>query len=487
MMTQFSHDAFFFAPELVMLLGALAALMAGTFMKDGYRAATWVAYAALGIGLVLLCFTATNNDVSFGLHFRQTAATAFAKIWVIAASIGTLMLSHHALTRVNAQRFEFPVLILLATLGMALLISARDFLALYVGLELQSLSLYILAAFIRQSERGAEAGLKYFVLGALSSGLLLYGVSLLYGATGTIQFDGLEKFIASGAPGMAVTLSLVFIIAALAFKISAAPFHMWTPDVYQGAATPITVFFTTAPKVAGAMVLMQLLHGPLAGASAAWSQIIWAVAALSLIIGSFAALMQTDIKRLLAYSTINHVGFLLIAMISGGQNGFAALLVYLAVYVILSLGTFGIILLLQQQGEIAESLSDLRGIARRRPRLSICLAILMFAAAGVPPTAGFLGKMFVLLAAMQSDYVWLAALGVITSLVATFYYLHVIKLMYFDDAPAGLILPTIRMSRRLVALVAVTTVLTAGMMIAPSVIVDPAMATAKTMINGVAH
>ena len=486
MMTQF-HDTVYFMPELLLLIGALGALIAGTFVTAGYEAALRIAYITLGGALLLLLSAPVNGGASFGLQFQQTGATAFAKIWVMIASMGAVTLAHHALARVGAQKFEFPVLILLATLGMCLMISARDFMALYVGIELQSLALYILAAFVRQDARSAEAGLKYFVLGALSSGLLLYGISLLYGATGTLQFDGLHNFIASGVPSMAVTLALVFIVAALSFKISAAPFHMWTPDVYQGAATPITAFFTTAPKVAGAMVLVQLLHGALAGASVAWGQMIWVAAALSLVVGAFAALMQSDIKRLLAYSTINHVGFLLIAMLAGGLNGYAALLVYLAVYVIISLGSFGVILLLQQQGETAEALTDLRGIARRRPRAALCLAIMMFAAAGVPPTAGFMGKMFVLMAAMQSGYVWIAALGVVTSVVATFYYLRVIKLMYFDEPPVGLIMPTIRLSRRLVMLVAVTSTLAIGLMLAPSLLVDPAMQAARTMLGSVAH
>ncbi|HRJ13240.1 MAG TPA: NADH-quinone oxidoreductase subunit N, partial [Alphaproteobacteria bacterium] len=334
--------------------------------------------------------------------------------------------------------------------------------------------------------RATEAGLKYFVLGALSSGMLLYGVSLLYGASGSIQYDTLQTFIASGTPGMGITLGLVFIISAFCFKISAAPFHMWTPDVYQGAATPVTAFFTTAPKVAGALVLAQILLGPLLGAATAWSQILWAAAALSLCVGGFAALMQTNIKRLLAYSTINHVGFLLLSILTGGENGIAALLVYLAVYIVISLGTFAAILLLQQQGEAAEELNDLAGLGKRRPRMAMCMAILMFAAAGIPPTAGFLGKMFVLLAAMKSGFIWLAVLGVLTSVVATFYYLRVIKLMYFDDAIAPM-MGVHKLSRRLVALLVITTGLTVGLMLMPGIVVDPAVSAAKTFMADLAR
>ncbi len=480
-MNPFLQDAIVFAPELILLVGALGALIAGTYLQDGYAAAQRLAYITFAGALIVLLSAPAGGAVSFGLNFAATAATQFAKIWVMAACIGTLALSHHALGRLQVQRAEFPVLILLSALGMCLMISARDLLALYVGIELQSLTLYILAAFVRQSEQSAEAGLKYFVLGALSSGLLLYGISLLYGATGTIQYESLIRFISSGAPNMAVTLALVFILAALAFKISAAPFHMWTPDVYQGAATPITAFFTTAPKVAGAMVLLQLLAGPLAGAHAVWAQILWATAALSLIVGAFAALMQQNIKRLLAYSTINHVGFLLMAILAGGQDGNAALLTYLAIYVVISLGAFGAILLLQQEGEAAEMLTDLRGLSKRRPRIALAFAVLMFALAGVPPTAGFISKMYVLLATMHAGYNWLAALGVVTSVVAAFYYLRVIKLMYFDDAPVSNVMPSIRPSRRLTALLFLTVALTFILMIMPSAIIGPATAAAQSI------
>jgi len=480
-MNIFLRDAVCFAPELVLLVGALGALIAGTYISNGYQAAQRLAYITLAGALVLLFAIPADGAMSFGLNFAHTAATQFAKIWVMVACIGTLVLSFHALARLQVQRHEFPVLILLSALGMCLMISARDFMALYVGIELQSLSLYILAAFVREDERSAEAGLKYFILGALSSGLLLYGISLLYGATGTIQYESLMRFISSGAPNMAVTLALVFILSALAFKVSAAPFHMWTPDVYQGAATPITAFFTTAPKVAGAMVLLQLLHGPLAGAGAVWVQILWALAALSLIVGAFAALMQQNIKRLLAYSTINHVGFLLMAILAGGQDGYAALLTYLVIYVIISLGAFGVILLLQQQGEAAEQLTDLRGLSRRRPRIALAFTVLIFALAGVPPTAGFLSKMYVLLAVMRGGYAWLAALGVLTSVVAAFYYLRVIKLMYFDEAPTSNMITNNKPSRRLVALLIITVILTLGLMLVPSAVIAPAILAAQSI------
>lgn len=486
MMTQFTHDMYFFSAELTLLIGALVALMAGTFGKNPERLTSQIAVAALVVALGFLFCVPANGDMSFGLHFVQTEITRYGKILAILASLGGIALAPHALRRVGAWRFEFPVLILLATLGMCLMISARDFMALYVGLELQSLSLYILASFARDNARATEAGLKYFVLGALSSGMLLYGMSLLYGATGSVQYDTLHTFIAAGTPSMGVTLALVFMTAAFCFKISAAPFHMWTPDVYQGAATPVTAFFTTAPKIAGTLVLAQLLYEPLAGAFAAWSQILWAAAALSLCVGGFAALMQTNIKRLLAYSTINHVGFLLIAILASGEAGMASLLVYLAVYIIISLGTFGAILLLQQQGETAEEIKDLTGLGKRRPRIAISLAVLMFAAAGVPPTAGFLGKMFVLMAAMNAGLIWLAVLGVITSVVATFYYLRIIKVMYFDDAPA-LVLPQQKPSRRLVALLSIMTALTLVLMFIPGLVVDPAITAARTYVMSLAR
>ena len=483
MIMQLLQDMVVFSAEWTLFLGAMICLMIGTYHRgeDSYHAVQRAVLAVLLIALGCTLCAPAVGDISFGLHFTQTAATQFAKVVILSAGLGALLLSQHGLARIGAQRFEYPVLILLATLGMCLMVSARDLMALYVAIELQSLALYIMAAFARQDEKSTEAGLKYFVLGALSSGLLLYGMSMVYGTVGAIHYDAIATAMAAGPLGLAQTVALVFILAALAFKVSAAPFHMWTPDVYQGAPTPITAFFITAPKVAGAMVLVQMLHGPFAAAGAAWGQIIWAAAALSLLVGGFAAIMQSNLKRLLAYSTINHVGFLLLAILAGGLNGYAALLVYLAVYVVISVGTFSAILFLQQQGETVETLDDLRGLGARAPRTAMALAVMMFAAAGVPPTAGFLGKLYVLLAAMDAGLVWLAAFGVITSVVATFYYLRIIKLMYFDEAPAPVILPKVAIVRRLALLVALSVVLILGWMIMPQSLVGPATHAARTI------
>ena len=481
MMAAFIQDITNFTPELLLLVGVLAMLVVGAFVQESYETVMRLSFVVLAGTLALLFISPTAGDPSFGAFFIQTAGTRFAKVIVMLAAIATLALSHHALGRAKAQKFEFPILIILSVLGMCLMISSRDMLALYVGIELQSLALYILASFVRNDSGNAEAGLKYFVLGALSSGLFLYGLSLLYGATGSLQYETIARFVSSGPVGLPVTLALVFILAAMAFKISAAPFHMWTPDVYQGAMTPITAFFSAAPKVAGALVMVQFLHVAVPGASVVWVQIIWAAAALSLLVGSLGALMQQNLKRLLAYSTINHVGFLLIAILCGGEDGFTALFIYLTVYVTMSLGVFAAILFLQQQGAAAETLTDFQGLSCRHPRSALAIAILMFAMAGVPPTAGFLGKMVVLLAAMQAGYVWLAALGVITSVIAAFYYLRVIKIMYFDEPVESIIVPRVAFSRRIALVLTVTTAITACLMLSPSLLVDPASTAAQSL------
>jgi NADH-quinone oxidoreductase subunit N len=332
--------------------------------------------------------------------------------------------------------FEYPVLMLLAALGMLMMVSANDLIALYLGLELQNLALYVIAAFKRDSVRSSEAGLKYFVLSALASGLLLYGASLLYGVTGSTGY--VEIAAASRVPEMAsnigLTVGLVFVLVGLAFKIASVPFHMWTPDVYQGAPTPVTVFLARASKVAAMALIVRFTQAALPGIAAEWQQIVIFLAIASMVLGAFAAIGQTNIKRLLAYSAIGHVGFALIGLAANNTEGTAGVLIYLAIYVAMTLGSFACVLAMRRKGGNVESISDLAGLAKTDLTYATILAILMFSLAGIPPLAGFWAKWYVFLAAIKAGLYPLAVIGVVTSVVGAFYYLRIVKIMFFDDS-----------------------------------------------------
>jgi NADH-quinone oxidoreductase subunit N len=333
------------------------------------------------------------------------------------------------------RRFEFPVLLLFATLGMMMMLSANDLIALYVGLELQSLALYVVAAFQRDSERSTEAGLKYFVLGALSSGMLLYGASMIYGFAGTTSFAGLATAFAGtqGPIATGLIVGLVFVIAGLAFKVSAVPFHMWTPDVYEGAPTPVTAFFAAAPKLAAIGLFMRVMVGPFRELHGEWLQIIWFIAVASMILGAVAAVAQTNIKRLMAYSSIGNMGYALVGLAPGTEEGIRGVLLYVAIYMVMTLGTFGCILLMRQKGKLVEGIYDLAGLSKTNPPMAAALAVFMFSMAGVPWLAGFFGKFYVFYAAVQAGLIWLAVIGFVTSVVSAFYYLRIVKVMYFDE------------------------------------------------------
>jgi NADH-quinone oxidoreductase subunit N len=337
------------------------------------------------------------------------------------------------------DRFEYPVLVLLATLGMLLMVSANDLMALYLGIELQSLSLYVIAAFRRDDSRATEAGLKYFVLGAVSSGMLLYGCSLIYGFTGTTTFAGIAQAL-KGVPHDAVPLGLitgiVFLTAGLAFKVSAVPFHMWAPDVYEGAPTPVTAFFAAAPKVAAIALFLRALLSPFGELALEWRQVIIFISVASMILGAFAAIKQTNIKRLMAYSSIGHVGFALVGLAAGTQEGVRGVVVYMTIYLLMTLGTFACILSMRREGGMVETIADLAGLNRTHPGMALVLAIFMFSLAGIPPLAGFFAKFYVFVAAIKAGLFVLAVVGVLASVVGAFYYLTIIKLMYFDE-PVG--------------------------------------------------
>jgi NADH-quinone oxidoreductase subunit N len=334
-------------------------------------------------------------------------------------------------------RCEYPVLFVFATLGMMMMVSANDLLSLYIALELQSLTLYIIAAFRRDALKSTEAGLKYFVLGALSSGLLLYGISLIYGFAGTISFPALATTFANTI-SIGAVFGVVFIAAGLAFKVAAVPFHMWTPDVYEGAPTPVTAFFSVAPKAAAVGLLVRVMMGPFGPIIGEWQQIVIFISVASMILGAVAAINQTNIKRLMAYSSIGHIGYILIGLAAGTEAGIQAIAVYLAIYLLMSVGTFGVILAMRAKGIAVEGIDDLKGLARTRPGLALAMAIFMFSMAGIPPLAGFLGKLYVFLAAVEAHLFVLAVIGVLASVVAAYYYLRIVKIMYFDEPASEL-------------------------------------------------
>ena len=422
-------------PEIVLAVAGLAILLGGVIpKKETFFPVCMAVIAALLLTAALVL--GVPEGTAFMGQFVSDGFSRFAKVLILLGAALSIVLALDFNVRAGTARFEYPVLVLFATLGMMVMVSANDLMSLYVGLELMSLSLYILAAFDRDNPRSAEAGLKYFVLGALASGLLLYGASLVYGFAGTTNFDRLADGLSGDSVSMGLVLGLVFVLAGLAFKVSAAPFHMWTPDVYEGAPTPVTAFFATAPKVAALALMVRVLAGPFGDLSAQWQQVIWVASAASMILGSFAALNQRNIKRLMAYSSIGHVGYALMGLAVVSDNGLRGVLVYLAIYVVMNLGAFAVIVAMRRQGRALEQVDDLAGLGRTDPGMALWMAVFMFSMAGIPPLAGFFGKLYVFLAAVQGGFWVLALIGIATSVVGSYYYLRIIKVMYFD-APVG--------------------------------------------------
>jgi NADH-quinone oxidoreductase subunit N len=421
-------------PEVVLAVGAMVLLMLGVFAGDG--AARFVN----GLCILLLIAVAacvvmlpSGRAVLFDGSFVVDDFARFLKILMLSGAAGTLILSLDYLTNEKLQKAEFGVLVLLATLGMMLLISASDLIALYLGLELMSLPLYVIAASNRDNARSTEAGLKYFVLGALSSGMLLYGASLIYGFTGTVNFAGIAKATQAGGAGLGLIFGLVFLFAGFCFKVSAVPFHMWTPDVYEGAPTPVTAFFAAAPKVAGIAIFVRATVVAFPGITHSWQQIVVFVALASMVLGAFAAIGQKNIKRLMAYSSIGHMGFALVGLAAGTPEGVQGVLVYMTIYVGMTLGTFACILSMRRDGLMVENISDLSGLARTHPTMAFFFAMLLFSLAGIPPLAGFFAKFYVFLAAIKAGLYLLAVVGVLASVVGAYYYLLIVKVMYFDE------------------------------------------------------
>ena len=419
-------------PELVLAVGAMALLMVGAY--QGARTTGPVTALALVLLVtvgVLELMLPSGKLVTFNGSFIVDDFARFLKILAIIGSAVTLILSMEFLAEPSQRLFEYSILVLLSTLGMMVLISAGDLISLYLGLELMSLALYVVAASNRDDVKSTEAGLKYFVLGALSSGMLLYGASLIYGFTGTVSFAGIAATAKTGSIG--IVFGIVFLLAGLCFKVSAVPFHMWTPDVYEGAPTTVTAFFASAPKVAALAVFTRVTLTAFPGIAPQWQQIVVFVAIASMALGSFAAIGQKNIKRLMAYSSIGHMGFALVGLASGTAEGAQGVLVYVAIYVAMTLGSFAIILAMKRNGQHVENISDFAGLSRTNPLLAFFFAMLLFSLAGVPPLAGFFAKWYVFVAAIKANLFTLAVLGVLTSVIGAYYYLSIVKVMYFDE------------------------------------------------------
>jgi len=421
-------------PEIALSVMGMLILIFGVLSKsEQARTATMMSVGALLItGFLVLT---RNNGVGFHGQFTVDAFAKLIKALVLVGSALTLIVSIDSNRLQGIGRFEFPVLILFATVGMMGMASASNLITLYLSLELMSLASYVLAAFARDDVRSSEAGLKYFVLGALASGLLLYGISLVYGFSGSMDFAVIERGLASpgsASPGMIV--GVVFVIVALAFKVSAAPFHMWTPDVYEGSPTPVTLFFATAPKVAAVGLFLRTLSEPFGHLLGSWRLIIEIISIVSMVLGALAAIGQTNIKRLMAYSAIGHVGYALIGLAVGGPIGIRGVLVYMTVYIIMTGGTFACIIAMRRRGIAVEKIEDLGGLASTDPALALAFAVFMFSLAGIPPLSGFFAKLYVFLAAVDAGMWTIAVIGVLTSVVGSYYYMHVVKVMYFDPA-----------------------------------------------------
>jgi NADH-quinone oxidoreductase subunit N len=463
-------------PELILALGAMALLMLGVSRGEGGAAAASVLAVVLLVAAGVALLAGPSGKVSvFHGSFVLDDYARFLKMLALAGSAVAILMSIEFLGAAGQRKFEYPVLILLSTTGMLALISAADLIALYLGFELMSLALYVIAAIDRDNVRSTEAGLKYFVLGALSSGMLLYGCSLIYGFTGTVSFAGIAKAAQHG--GLGLTFGLVFLFVGFCFKVSAVPFHMWTPDVYEGAPTPVTAFFASAPKVAGIAVFVRASVTAFPGIVTQWQQIVVFVAIASMALGSFAAIGQTNIKRLMAYSAIGNMGYALIGLAAGTAEGVQSVLVYIAIYVAMTLGSFAAIIAMRRAAGSVEEISDLAGLARTKPAMALFLGIMMFSLAGIPPLAGFFAKFYVFLAAIKAGLYALAVIGVVTSVIGAYYYLAIVKTMYFDE-PTPAFVP-MRPELRLV--LGVTGLLVILLGVYPGPLVDAAAAAAKSL------
>jgi NADH-quinone oxidoreductase subunit N len=427
-------------PELILAVGALALLMVGAYTRENTSGlVNGLAVAVIAIAGFWM-WLAGGKGVAFDGAFKQDDFALFMKLVTLMGSAVTLVMSIGYARAQHYDNYEYPVLVVLSTLGMMLMISANSLISLYLGFELQSLALYVVAAINRESARSSEAGLKYFVLGALGTGMMLYGISLTYGFTGSVDFARIAEAVSGSGRQIGLLFGLVFILAGLTFKISAVPFHMWTPDVYEGAPTPVTAFFAVAPKVATMALILRVVLEAFEPAAADWQQVIVFISIASMALGSFAAIGQRNFKRLMAYSSIGHMGFCLVGLAANSQAGVRGVVIYMLIYVAMTLGTFAFIIAMRRNDQQVESINDLSGIASTNPVMATILTILLFSLAGIPPLAGFWAKWYVFLAAINAGLYPLAVIGVLTSVVAAFYYLRIIKIMWFDE-PVGAFQP----------------------------------------------
>ena len=481
-------DLLVLLPELVLAVGAMALLLAGAILTGSARLPAGsekplpgISWGAIGLLVVagVAVVTGPQHTTAFHGAFVADGFSRFAKILILIGATLSILLADEFFVSAQLSRFELPVLMLIATLGMLLMVSAASFLSLYMGLELQSLSLYVLAAFNRDHLRSSEAGLKYFVLGALSSGMMLYGISLIYGFTGSTQFTAIAAVTHSGVSSLGVVFGIVFLIAGLAFKVSAVPFHMWTPDVYEGAPTPVTAYFATAAKVAALCLFLRAILTPFPDLLHQWRQIIIFISVLSMALGAIAAIGQRNIKRLMAYSSIGHMGYALLGLAAGTAVGASGVLIYLAIYVFTNLGVFACIQAMQRQGKAVENISDLAGLARNDIKLASVFSLLFLSLAGLPPLAGFFAKFYVFLAAIQAGLYIPAVLGVLASAIGLVYYLRLVKVMFFDE-PVQAFDPVSGLGSK--AILVVSSLVALFFIVAASPIVTAANAAAKALV-----
>ena len=471
-------DLMVLLPELILAIGAMALLLAGAI--GGEKTAPLISWGAIALLLAagLACVIGPEQATAFHNAFVSDGFSRFAKLLILVGAALSILLAEEYFARLNLSRFELPVLMVLATLGMMLMVSSASFLSLYMGLELQSLALYVLASFNRDNLRSTEAGLKYFVLGALSSGMLLYGISLIYGFTGSTEFAAIASVTAASGAGLGVIFGLVFLIAGLAFKVSAVPFHMWTPDVYEGAPTPVTAYFATAAKVAALCLFLRAILIPFPDLIHQWRQIIIFISVLSMVLGAVAAIGQTNIKRLMAYSSIGHMGYALLGLAAGTTLGVRGVLIYLAVYVATNIGVFACIQAMRRDGKAVENISDLAGLARTDLKLALLFSMLVLSLAGLPPLAGFVAKFYIFLSAIEAGLIWPSVIGVLASSVGLVYYLRLTAIMFFNE-PA----PALDKGRAFgsTAIMLVSGAVTLVLLVAPSPLINAADAAARSL------
>ncbi|MCB9989186.1 MAG: NADH-quinone oxidoreductase subunit NuoN [Rhodospirillales bacterium] len=469
-------------PEIFLAAAALVLLVVG--VSRGRELTCGICVSVVGcFGLALLFLLGIDWDrgLAFGGMFVMDQFAGLMKMLVLVGLMASVALSVKYLQQEEMVQFEYPLLVMLAGLGMLLMVSANDMLMAYMALELQALSLYVLAAFRRDNQRSGEAGIKYFILGALSSGMLLFGISLVYGYTGAIGFDAIAAVLAEGPIPVGVTVGMVFILVGMAFKLSAVPFHMWSPDVYEGAATSVTALFVMVPKIAAMALLIRLMMVPFGSMVDQWQQVLWVISVGSMVVGGFGALVQTNIKRLMAYSSISHMGYALVGLVVASPQGISAVIIYLVIYLMMTAGVFSIILMMRRGGLPAVQLADLAGFSRHNPMYAYAMAILMFSMGAIPPMAGFFSKMFVFQAAVQQGMYVLAVIGVLTSVIAAFYYLRIIKVMFFDP-PADPFDQDFGLGRRAMVLISVLFVL--AFILVPDTLVQIARNASSVFFGG---